>query len=111
MAAKSDIKGLNIGGIGKMQTAIADYKKAIVPGVKNVGVSISVVEKYLKGSNTVTAINKMGKEIQNEVSEMLTELDAFSNKLTEVKAAYQNYDKTAASNIDATTTKVKAVKS
>ena len=108
---QTDIRGLNTGGIGRMQTAIENYKKAIVPGVQNVGISVANVTKGLKGANTAKAINTMGKEIQNEVGEMLTELDKFSKKLDEVKAAYVAYDSKAAEHINATTNKVKAVKS
>jgi hypothetical protein len=113
MATKvqTDIKGLNTGGISKMKTAITDYKSAIVPGVKNLGISIANVEKSLKGSGTVKSINKMGAEIQTEVSDLLSLLDAFSGKLDEVKAAYAAHDAAAAAKIDNATTKIKAVKS
>ena len=108
---KTDIRGLNTGGILKMQNAIRNYKKAIVPGVEGVGISITNVTKSLKGANTAQSISNMGKEIQNEVSQMLTELDRFSKKLEDVSNAYKAYDAKAADNINSTTTKVKAVKS
>lgn len=108
---QTDIKGLNTGGIPKMKTAIETYKKAIVPGVEGVGISVSAVTKYLKGSKTVPAITEMGKAIKSEVGELLTMLDEFNGKLDSVKAAYAAYDEKAAAAINTTTTKVKAVKS
>ena len=112
MASKVDtgIRGLNTGGITKMKAQIDTYKKAVT-ATKNVGISATEVTKNLKGKNAQTAVKQMADAIMVEVSQLLTDLDAFKGKLDEVKKAYEQHDDQAASNFTARKTKIQNIKS
>lgn len=93
-SAPIDVVGINVKGIAKIKAALEAYKKN-VNSKTQVFANKANIQKAIKGTKSEAACVAAAKELDTEITELLSFVQKFEAALDNLENQYKTYDKSA----------------
>ena len=99
MATTANTTGITLSGIGKVKSALDNYRAAVIKKC-NVSATAAQVQAAIKGSTSENTLKAMANAIDTKMKDYIRQLNQYDNLLDEMKSSYVSNDQNNSSFTD-----------